>query len=302
MIAYSAFLGGANDVAIFLFHGVIRERRWQVRNYTNKHLTQDRFVDVLKDLCAAGTPVSMQDVVDAHANGARLPRRPFVVTFDDGFENNYSVAAPVLADFKVPATFYLTTGFIESNSSSWIDMIEYAVERTPRVALQLRWPELSGVFESRGQKLSLLHQIRVAVKNDAAIDPYDFAREIWLQLGVKEMAPDAELDQKMSWAQAKALSRNSLFTIGGHSHTHRILEFLAQPELETEVSTSMDKLRANLDVTVTHYSYPEGMANCYSDRVIDLLQRQGIVCAPSAIHGLNKVEDDLFHLKRIMVV
>jgi peptidoglycan/xylan/chitin deacetylase (PgdA/CDA1 family) len=302
MITYSAFLDNSADVAIFLFHGVIREHHWQVRNYTNKHLTQDRFVAVLKDLCAAGAPVSMQDVVNAHTNGATLPPRPFVITFDDGFENNYSVAAPALADLKIPATFYVTTGFIESNSSSWIDMIEYAVERTPRVSLQLSWPELSGVFESREQKLSLLHQIRQVVKNDSSIEPYDFAKEIWRQLDVKELEPDPQLDQKMSWAQVNELSRNALFTIGGHSHTHRILEFLDQPELEKEIGTSMEKLRANLDVTVTHYSYPEGMANCYSDRVIELLQRQGIVCSPSAEHGLNRVEDDLFHLKRIMVV
>jgi hypothetical protein len=58
----------------------------------------------------------------------------------------------------------------------------------------------------------------------------------------------------------------------------------------------------NLDVAIEHYSYPEGLANCYSDRVIDLLRRQGIVCAPSAEHGVNRVGDDLFHLKRIMVV
>jgi hypothetical protein len=190
---YSALLGGEAQVAIFLFHGVIREPRHQVRNYTHKHLTLDRFVAVLQDLCASGAPVSMPEVVAAHVHRLSLPARAFVITFDDGFENNYSVAAPVLDDLKIPATFYVTTGFIESNTSSWIDMIEYAVEKTPRFELQLRWPELSGAYETREQKLGLLHQIRQVVKNDSSIEPYDFAKEIWQQLGVHEMEPDPQL-------------------------------------------------------------------------------------------------------------
>ena len=139
------------------------------------------------------------------------------------------------------------------------------------------------------------------VKSDSAIDPYEFAYDIWHQLGVKTIEPDPDLDQKMSWAQVQELSRDKLFTVGGHGHTHRILEYLEQSELEREISVSLEQLRAHLNVSIEHYSYPEGLASCYSDRVINLLRRHGIVSSPSAEHGTNRVGDDLFHLKRIMV-
>ena len=64
----------------------------------------------------------------------------------------------------------------------------------------------------------------------------------------------------------------------------------------------MEKLGQELDYPVKHYSYPEGLEDCYSDRVINVLKQHGIICAPSAIHGKNCIGDDLFHLKRIMVV
>ena len=57
-----------------------------------------------------------------------MPRNAYAITFDDGFENNYSLAAPILDDFNLPATFYFSTDFIENNSMSWIDKIEYCVE------------------------------------------------------------------------------------------------------------------------------------------------------------------------------
>ena len=64
-----------------------------------------------------------------------------------------------------------------------------------------------------------------------SIDPYGVAAEIWEQLDVDRMQPDPDLDQKMTWAQVRALAGDPLFTVGGHSHTHRILEFLSDEEL-----------------------------------------------------------------------
>src|SRR4051812_24418595 len=124
---YSTFLSPDNT-AIFLFHGVVKKHVHPIRNYTYKHIDASRFTEILKDLSAHGKAVSMPEIVAAHRSGRSLPAGAFSITFDDGFENNYSVAAPILEDMKIPAMFYVTTGFVEVNACSWIDMIEYAVE------------------------------------------------------------------------------------------------------------------------------------------------------------------------------
>lgn len=297
---YSTFLQG-DGIAIFLFHGVIPEKRHKVRNYTNKHLERGRFVSILRSLCANGIPISMNDIVGAFLNRKELPRRAFAITFDDGFENNYSIAAPVLQDFGIPTTFYVTTDFIESNAASWIDMIEYAVEKKEKFWLKLPFLAVHALYEEIEQKHDLLEKIRDHVKNDPTIDPYKLAHDIWNQLGIPSMEVDPELDRKMSWTQLQNLSEEGLFKIGGHGHTHRILSYLEPSELEREVATSVERLRTQLGITIQHYSYPEGLASCYSSRVIDVLKEHGIVCAPSAEHGINHIGDDLFHLKRIMV-
>ena len=44
-------------------------------------------------------------------NNLPFPPNSFAITFDDGFENNLSVAAPLLSDLKIPLTIYITTNF-----------------------------------------------------------------------------------------------------------------------------------------------------------------------------------------------
>lgn len=286
---------------IFLFHGVIRENRSRVRNYTRKHLLLDEFVAVLRDLMAAGSPVSMPEIVAASRGEANLPQRAFAITFDDGFANNATVAAPALDTLGLAATFYVTTRFVDENRPSWIDRIECAVERVPSFRLSLAEAGIDGTYATIDEKTVLLDAIRRYVKGNSAIDPEEFAGNIVRRLGVKTFEPDPELDQKMTWDQVRAMDREPRFTVGGHGHTHRILEYLSDDELGEEIRKSMEMLRGKLGHPVEHYSYPEGLSYCYSDRVIAALKQQGIIAAPTAIEGINRPGDDLFHLKRIMV-
>lgn len=288
-------------VAIFLFHGVIRPSTYEVRNYTRKHLTIERFGAVLDALCAAGTPVSMSDLVAATQTGRALPPRAFIVTFDDGFENNYSLAAPELERRGVPATFYVTSGFVDRNGSSWIDIIEHAFEACADIAATWRDGE-TVVCHTPAEKRDALDRIRKFVKTQRDVDPYALASSICEQLGVATAPDDVQLDRKMTWSQVRDLSRHDLFTVGGHGHTHRILSFLDQEELEREIALSLELLRVHVARPVVHYSYPEGLSHCYSPAVVSTLRQHGVCCAPTAEPGINRVGDDLFHLRRVAVI
>jgi peptidoglycan/xylan/chitin deacetylase (PgdA/CDA1 family) len=288
---------------IFLFHGVISQQTHAVRNYNRKHLEADYFADSLKCLLAAGGhPTSLDEVVAAHAAGEDLPPQSFIVTFDDGFLNNLTVAAPILADLSIPATFYVTSDFIESNRMSWVDRIEWAVERLPSGRLSLPWAA-QATFADNDSKRTLLSDIRVHVKSDRTITMDDLASDIQRQLGLPETwSSDDPLDQKMTWGQVAELAAHPLFEVGGHSHTHGILAFLDEPELEKEINLSIAMLRDKAGIAPRHYSYPEGLEHCYSDMVIDKLKARGVVICPSAIDGDNNRVSDLFHLRRVMAI
>ena len=292
-----------DTLAILLFHGVVEHDSHPLRNYNRKHLEKDAFADILKDMTDEGTAISLDDVVRFHNAGEPYPPKSFVVTFDDGFANNLTVAAPVLADFNVPATVYITTDFVENNRMSWIDRIEWAIEETPKVGLTLPWNSESVNAGDVEDKRALLDDIRSHVKSDASIDPDILATDIQLQCGLSETWSTLDpLDLKLTWEQVRELGNDSLFIVGGHTHTHAILSFLDENELADELDTSLTLLRENAGVGNTHYSYPEGLAHCYSDTVIAALKARGVVCCPTAIDGVNKPDVDLFNLKRVPVV
>ena len=291
----------SDGFVIFLFHGVIRSQNFAVRNYTRKHMLLNRFVEILTCLRRHGNPVSIPQICAAIEHKEELPKRAFAITFDDGFANNARIAAPLLVDFGFPAAFYLTTSFIDSQESSWIDKIEYAFEVIPHFNLRLSNWGLEAAITSSQQKIDLLEQIRAWVKNDPQVNPNELVDEIWKQLGVIRLEPHEELDKKMTWNEVKKLAQEKLFTIGGHSHSHRILSFLPKLELEREIKTSLTLLRTHMGTEIHHYSYPEGLAHCYNEAVIQTLKENGVVCSPTAMEGINNIGDDLFHLKRVML-
>lgn len=300
MNAYAQRLGD-DTLAIFLFHGVTRPHGCAVRNYTRKHIEPDHFASILRALKAAGgRPVSMQDVLDHHDAGTPLPPRAFAITFDDGFHNNLDVAAPILAEEGIPATFYVTTDFVDRNRMGWIDRIEFAVEQHPTGRLRLPWGDRE--FSGDEARRVLLSEIRTRVKSDASMDADALATAIQVQLGVEPtFSSNHLLDRKLNWEEVARLAAGPGFIVAGHSHTHRILEYLDDESLEAEIATSIDLLAQRAGIRSPHYSYPEGQSYCYSDRVIDVLARHGVRCSPSAIDGVNAAGTSPFHLRRVMV-
>ena len=121
-----------NYFSIFLFHGVIRKNEFLIRNYNGKHITEKKFISFIKHIKKYGTSLSIDEIIYNKQNNIKLPKNTFNVSFDDGFYNNYSIAAPILDDFKINTTFYFSSDFLERNSMSWIDRIEYCFEITKK--------------------------------------------------------------------------------------------------------------------------------------------------------------------------
>lgn len=291
-----------DHVAIYLFHGVIEKQRHEVRNYTRKHLELEHFLKLLKALKVNGSCISMEMLACARTKGD-LPRRPFVITFDDGFENNLTVAVPALKELGMAATFYVTTGFVDKNAMSWIDRIEHCVEYTPRAEVRVPWRVKPSRFFDAASKIAFLKDLRVHVKSDPKLDVECLICSIHRECG-KQLVSESNdpLDQKLSWEQVRELASDRDFIVGGHSHSHSILSFLSEDALHAEIAESLSLLEDKAGVGADHYSYPEGLAHCYSPLVIDVLKSHGVRCCPTAIGGVNRAGDDLFHLKRIMVV
>ncbi len=300
MIDYTATLQPGR-VSIFLFHGVIREQVSAVRNYNRKHICLDEFVQLMRGLAAAGTAISIDEFLSLGDRNGSLPDNAFIVTFDDGFENNLTLAAPVLAETGIPATFYITSDFVTHNQMSWIDRIDEAFDRVSGGTVRLPWGTFD--FASPSSKIEVLEVIRSKAKADPTISFDDFASEIQDQLGVGQIrSGDGELDRKLTWRQVAELADGPDFTIGGHTQTHAVLAHLDDSALDFEIGNHLSLLKRNAGIDTAHFAYPDGLEFCYNADTIRALKRHGVRCCPTAIAGTNAVGDDPFHLRRIPVI
>lgn len=291
-----------HGLVIFLFHGVVEKSNYSVRNYTKKHVEKEYFLEFIRRLKDAAYLLSMDEVVGYHKEDKPFPPRACAVTFDDGFENNYSVAVPILKQCGVPATFYITTDFVQNNYMSWIDRIEYCLELVPEGQLVFPWDQTAHPFRDREDKIGLLDDMRRRVKRDASVDLEGLVSSIFSQCRMQETRQSNDpLDLKMNWDQVRELNNDENFLIGGHSCQHLNLTFLNEVELENEIKTSIEIMEKETGITVKHYCYPEGLSYSYSQKVIEVLMKNGIVCCPTAEDGINNVTTNLFHLKRVSV-
>ena len=208
------------ELSIFLFHGVIEKQIDPVRNYTKKHIEKELFANCIKLLSEKGTPLSMDQVLHHLENQIPFPKNAFALTFDDGFENNVSVAAPILTDYKVPATIYVTSNFIEKNYMSWIDRIESAVQNINVFKHKFYWMEEVVTLNNHLSKIEFLKKVRKFVKNTPRCNPNEFADELCYSLEKQVVTKSTNpLDLKMSWEQVKAMHESEFFTIGGQPYT-----------------------------------------------------------------------------------
>lgn len=301
MMQPAELLTDNGSLAIFLFHGVVERSPCEVRNYTRKHLPVAEFRGILEGLARQGEPLSMDEVATIAALGRPFPRKAFAVTFDDGFANNLTVARPILEALRIPATIYVTSRFIDENGMSWIDRIEWAIEQTQRATLRLPWAREPVIFDGKDSKIRTLSEIRRIVKSDRRIDSEALASEICRQLKLPDIRfSDDPLDRKLTWRELQYWIAPG-YIVGGHGHSHAILSFLSAPKLAWELDTSLAMLREYGGISTTHYSYPEGLAHCYSPEVIAALKSRGIACCPTAIDGINPPGVDPFELRRVMV-
>ena len=292
-----------NSLSIFLFHGIISksENKKSVTNYNRKHINIKDFKSFLKNVLKYGENLSMNKIFEDIKAKKKIKTRSFAITFDDGFENNISVAAPILFDLGVAFTIYLTTKFVDKNEMSWIDKIDYAVDTTKKKSIVIF--ELNKKFKiiTKKDKIFLLEKLRKFLKKEKKIDPYSFANKLCNQLGVKKFPINSQIYKKMNWNQIRKISRNKLCIIGGHTHTHRILSYLNNKDLSFEIKKSVKLIKKNVSIKPLHYSYPEGFKRSFSTKVINMLKRNDIKCCPTAIEGINMGKLNPFLLKRISI-
>ncbi|MBN07654.1 MAG: polysaccharide deacetylase [Rhodospirillaceae bacterium] len=291
-----------DELVILLYHGVTSSSSIGIENVSRKHISEVEFrrqIRFVKENC---NPLTIEQVVYHCRTGQKFPPHSVAITFDDGFKNNFEIAAPVLREYQVPAVFYVCAGVINTDLMFWVDELECCINSTKKKKIKLKLGgETSFKVGTYEEKLTALEKIKSFCKLCSSIEKSRIVREVVASTEIEPGVNYSENYQKISWQELIELDRDPLFTIGAHTLYHDVLRNQPEKDMYATIQLSLDLLSYNLQHSIHHFSYPEGQAAHYDQKVIDYLKRVGVVCSPSAIVGLNPAGSDPFHLKRIMV-
>lgn len=244
--------------------------------------------------------ISLEKAVKSLREGIEIPQASIVVTFDDGYEDNYTNAFPILRKYNIPATIFLSVSSIEKRKLLWFDLIIWAIKTTNKKEVDLRNLNLPTY------RLETIFNKKLAIKK--IIEYCKHISKIELNIFIEEILTLLEIDREqlesncpmLDWEEINKM-RNENIIFGNHGFDHSILTNLTQAELEIELRLSNETLAKKLGSSSTFFSYPNGSIEDFNQVVKDMLIGYGYQASLSLINGVNESSFDLYALKRLCI-
>jgi peptidoglycan/xylan/chitin deacetylase (PgdA/CDA1 family) len=285
-------------------------------------VTPQHFAEHLQVVRRLGHPESLGDLSRRLRDGT-LRRQSVVVTFDDGYADCLENANPLLDRYDVPATLFVTSGYVGSDREFWWDELERVFLQPgtlpTTLALNLRgtvyeW-ELGTASQYDLDEFSLHRHWNLS----EPVDPgprQGLFRSLYQTL---HSLPEAERRKAITavrtWAGSPAcprpahrilssselvdLANDRLIEIGDHTATHPDLTGLPLTEQRSEIESSKTTLEDILGRPVSSFAYPHGAR---AKETVSIVKDVGFDHACSTIHDVVWRGSDRFQLPRFRVL
>jgi len=288
-----------NNAAILMYHSIVDH---PTIAWTQIRL--DSFRHQMEWLARNTTVFSMNELSRRLTTGD-IPRASTVVTFDDGYANFASLAVPVLEEFEIPATVYLTTSFIDGQNAFegliWPDYVHSLFMSTRIPALDLgkyslpKYELLTDLARHKAQ----LHLCNT-LKRWPTGKRISLIKTLPERLETILIPKHREMFASMTWSQVRKISQNPLIDFGAHTVSHVILTQSSNDEMRHEILQSKRDIEDKLNRSVKHFAYPNGSKDDFDNTVLQVV-RSAFDNAVTTIYGLAASSCDKYKLPRLAI-
>jgi peptidoglycan/xylan/chitin deacetylase (PgdA/CDA1 family) len=250
----------------------------------NVSATPGRFVEQMGWLASRFSPVTLDEVAAAARGDHELPPKPVLVTFDDGYRDNLTTAAPVLEAHGLSAALFVATDHISSGEPFWWDL---AAECFRRAGPGRHVVPLFDAITLETERQGVARAWIEAAKLIPDTDRRRVVAELPGALGVER--PSAA-DAHLSWDEVRSLA-DAGWGIGAHTCSHPILTRLPPEEAAQEVSGSAERVAAEMGRAPLGFAYPNGGAADFDEATEQAVADAGMDVAFTLISGPMRADE-----------
>jgi peptidoglycan/xylan/chitin deacetylase (PgdA/CDA1 family) len=274
------------------------------------YVTQSSFEQQIRYLRQNYTILSLPELLAAwERRSLSADSRYCVLTFDDGWEDTYTRAFPILRQYRIPATIFLATAYIGTTRWFWTDRLSYLLDHVSRVRLSTSQQRALHALTTSVHGLDCQALFDAALTSpsnpvaflDQLLDeckrlPVDVIEGFLARFAhiVEVSIPDRRAF--LSWDEACEMSHHGI-TFGSHTCTHPILTNTPLPQVDQELRDSFETLRTKPIAFVPVFCYPNGS---YNQTIKSRVQEAGYVAAVAVNGGPERTQPlDLFAIRRL---
>ncbi|RLS58308.1 MAG: hypothetical protein DWH91_02520 [Planctomycetota bacterium] len=285
------------------WHGVVVLNYHRIGDPTSSPLdrgvfstTADGFEEQVRYLKRDCDLITSQDLPDVLSGNGR--RRSVLLTFDDGYRDNYELAFPILKVHNASAVFFISTAFIDRGVAAWWDDLAWVVRHASQTQLEFP-PWLQAPLDLRDQEAAMRTLLRLIktlspIERETVLDQLAHASD-------SERCPlEVSRATWMTWEMVQEMHASGM-EIGAHTINHPVLSYCSNEEQRSEIFGSKARLEEVLKSPVSLFSFPVGSPSSFTDRTRDLIRQAGFQWAFSFYSGISESAADPFDIRRIPI-
>ncbi len=230
-----------------------------------------------------------------------------LITFDDGWKDNYTHAWPILRELQVPATIFLSSGFIGTAKRFWQErlterlltvheLVQHNEEVKRDFGTRFQNTPFSAVLNGTGGDVREAIATCTQALKAQPVAKIDTTIATLTQILAQHAPVRAEADDFMDWEQVRQMQQGAI-SFGAHGVNHRIMT-RPDVDLQDELIVAKRVIEAKTRQPVTTMSYPNGN---YNADVVARVRRAGYRAAFSVEPGHVRAGDDPYTVKRINI-
>ena len=283
-----------SNLTIVMYHSVV-EKLPQLYDWC--YVEAESFRRQIRYLKKNFEVIPLSQVPERLSSG-KFDRPLAVITFDDGYQNNFDVAFPILKEEGLPAVIFLTTGLINTDDTLWVCRLHHAFSITKETKID--WEGKNYDISGYNQKAELIALIKKKLKKLGINEILPQLKEVLSKLdydvftSIEHASPYRMLD----YLSINEMNQSGLIEFGAHTISHEILSRLSIEEQDKEIKGSIDAVSKITGKRCTLFAYPNGSEEDYGDNTVELLDKYGIEASVTTIENIIKHDTPLLELRR----